>query len=72
MSFFLQSTIIVMALPCNNTETLKKKKTSADLTFSVMDYTTERSLNSLVIDFRTDMNRNHRMQEINLQTHSEV
>lgn len=66
MFFFLQSTIIVMALPCNNTETLKKKKTS------VMDYTTERSLNSLVIDFRTDMNRNHRMQEINLQTHSEV
>lgn len=25
MFFFLQSTIIVMALPCNNTETLKKK-----------------------------------------------
>ena len=63
-----------MALPCNNTQTLEKKKknSSADLTFSVMDYTTERTLNSLVIDFRTDMNRNHRMQEINLQTHSEV
>lgn len=43
-----------MALLCNNTETLKKKK-PANLTFSVMDYTTDRSL---VIDFQTVNDQN--------------
>lgn len=44
-----------MALLGNNTETLKKQ-ISSDLTFPVMDYTTERSFNSQVIDFHTRAN----------------